>query len=60
MNDLMVKKGEWNESQITNNFCKEEAEVILGIPLPRHDVEDKLIWHFSKDGTLLRVVIEFL
>ncbi|KAK6139702.1 hypothetical protein DH2020_026556 [Rehmannia glutinosa] len=41
---------EWNVELIKRTFCKEEADLILGIPLPRCYQDDQLICHFSQNG----------
>ncbi|KAK6132177.1 hypothetical protein DH2020_034078 [Rehmannia glutinosa] len=41
--DLLIPSShEWNVDLIKRKFCTEEASIILGIPLPRHNREDQL------------------
>lgn len=40
----------WKEDLVRQAFNQEDAEHILGIPLPRYDMEDSLIWNFSNVG----------
>ncbi|KAK1372456.1 hypothetical protein POM88_028649 [Heracleum sosnowskyi] len=48
--DLRTVTGGWDDSFIRRNFCKEDANIILGIiPGSLHSA-DKVIWHYSKDG----------
>ncbi|KAK6163315.1 hypothetical protein DH2020_000179 [Rehmannia glutinosa] len=49
--DLMVPySNQWNVDLIRRTFDAEDANLILGIPLPRCDREDQLIWHFTRNG----------
>ncbi|KAK6130344.1 hypothetical protein DH2020_035901 [Rehmannia glutinosa] len=49
--DLLIPSShEWNVDLIKRKFCTEEASIILGIPLPRHNREDQLVWHFTRSG----------
>lgn len=40
----------WKEEEVRQAFHNDDAELILGIPLPRFDTNDKLIWHYSGNG----------
>lgn len=35
---------------IQQQFLKEDAYVILSIPLPRRKIEDQMILHYNKQG----------
>ncbi|KAL6183929.1 hypothetical protein ACLB2K_045339 [Fragaria x ananassa] len=41
---------DWIEPVIYDLFSKEEAKVILRIPLSMRRVQDKLFWHYDKHG----------
>ncbi|CAL1387380.1 unnamed protein product [Linum trigynum] len=43
-------EGRWNEAKLGQWFDPHTCRAIKAIPLPRHNVEDKLIWHYSRDG----------
>lgn len=45
--DLINEDNYWKESLIYGSFEKEDADVIVQIPLPRKQNEDKLIWHYD-------------
>ncbi|XP_058733501.1 uncharacterized mitochondrial protein AtMg00310-like [Vicia villosa] len=40
----------WKEDVISEKFSPEEAKRIVSIPLSRLPTEDKIIWHFEKNG----------
>lgn len=42
--------GRWNEELINNTFWEVDRGHILAIPLGTIEVDDKVIWHYSKDG----------
>ncbi|XP_058759750.1 uncharacterized protein LOC131633056 [Vicia villosa] len=42
--------GLWKEGVITEKFSSEEAKKIVSIQLSRLPTEDKIIWHFEKNG----------
>lgn len=49
--DLILEDGNmWNTSLIKDMFVPEDGKLILSIPLGHLTNEDKLIWHFSKNG----------
>ncbi|KAK6163630.1 hypothetical protein DH2020_000494 [Rehmannia glutinosa] len=45
-----VSSNEWNVEFVRRNFDTEDASLILGIPLPRCDRDDQLVWHFTRNG----------
>ncbi|KAK6122177.1 hypothetical protein DH2020_044081 [Rehmannia glutinosa] len=45
-----VSSNEWNVELVRRNFDTEDANLILGIPLPRCDRDDQLVWHFTRNG----------
>lgn len=40
----------WNAGLIRNRFLKEDAEVILAVPIPQRDIMDRVAWTDSPDG----------
>ncbi|CAN1120136.1 Putative ribonuclease H protein At1g65750 [Linum perenne] len=49
--DLMMRGvPEWDEEHILQLFGSRDAMQILSIPLGSYNLNDKLIWHFNKDG----------
>ncbi|KAL0415743.1 UNVERIFIED_CONTAM: hypothetical protein Slati_3406200 [Sesamum latifolium] len=50
MASLITANKDWNEALIQTEFCRADADCILGIPLSRTDGKDTLIWHFKKNG----------
>ncbi|XP_024157591.1 uncharacterized protein LOC112165325 [Rosa chinensis] len=48
---LFTETGAWNVPLIQSWFLSHEAEMILGMPLGLRNVPDKLVWHFSKNGS---------
>lgn len=46
--ELIDKENRWKTEVIQQNFLKDNAEEILSIPLPRREMEDKVIWHYDK------------
>lgn len=40
----------WREDAIREVFLEDDAQTILAIPLPRYEMNDKLIWHYTSDG----------
>lgn len=45
--DLINEDKYWKVSLIYGSFEKEDADVIVQIPLPRKHNKDKLIWHYD-------------
>lgn len=43
----------WKEELIYQYFGKDDAEIIVHIPLPRQQNGDTLIWHYDKRGNYL-------
>ncbi|KAH9763516.1 reverse transcriptase domain-containing protein [Citrus sinensis] len=43
----------WKEELIYQHFGKDDAEIIVHIPLPRQQNGDTLIWHYDKRGNYL-------
>ncbi|CAN1261856.1 hypothetical protein LINPERPRIM_LOCUS11033, partial [Linum perenne] len=49
--DLMMSGlFEWDLELIESIFDDRDAVIIAGMPLPRQQRNDMLIWHFSRDG----------
>ncbi|KAF4359788.1 hypothetical protein F8388_008350 [Cannabis sativa] len=48
--DLKNADGSWDAMFINAVFNREDAELILGIPSTDCDLEDKIMWHYSKNG----------
>ncbi|KAK9209014.1 hypothetical protein WN944_001375 [Citrus x changshan-huyou] len=48
--ELISPEGEWKRDMIQQHFIKEDVEIILMIPLPRHTTLDELCWHYDKLG----------
>uniref|UniRef100_A0A803PJ38 Uncharacterized protein n=1 Tax=Cannabis sativa TaxID=3483 RepID=A0A803PJ38_CANSA len=48
--DLKKGNGEWDEEFIRAVFNPTDAELILGMATTEWDIEDKILWHYSKDG----------
>ncbi|KAL9413382.1 hypothetical protein AB3S75_041953 [Citrus x aurantiifolia] len=48
--ELIDKENRWKTEVIQQIFPKDDAEEILSIPLPRREMEDKVIWHYDKHG----------
>ncbi|XP_058784773.1 uncharacterized protein LOC131659623 [Vicia villosa] len=42
--------GSWQKEKIFALFNEEDAKQIISIPLSTSGLEDKIIWHFEKDG----------
>ncbi|XP_058787163.1 uncharacterized protein LOC131661587 [Vicia villosa] len=42
--------GGWKKEVIREKFSQEEAKMIVSIPLSRIPTDDKIIWHFEKNG----------
>ncbi|CAL1395838.1 unnamed protein product [Linum trigynum] len=42
--------GRWDEEKLSQWFDPSTCKAIKAIPLPRWDVPDKLIWHFTAEG----------
>ncbi|CAL1359832.1 unnamed protein product [Linum trigynum] len=42
--------GRWSDGMLSQWFDPPTCKAIKAIPLPRRDVPDKLIWHFTADG----------
>uniref|UniRef100_A0A803QA44 Reverse transcriptase zinc-binding domain-containing protein n=1 Tax=Cannabis sativa TaxID=3483 RepID=A0A803QA44_CANSA len=48
--DLKNADGSWDAMFINAVFNREDAELILGIPSTDCDLEDKIMWHYRKNG----------
>uniref|UniRef100_A0A803QJV0 Reverse transcriptase n=1 Tax=Cannabis sativa TaxID=3483 RepID=A0A803QJV0_CANSA len=48
--DLTHPSGVWDESFIRANFNHEDAEMILRLPPLHEGLEDKVMWHYSRNG----------
>ncbi|KAF4396902.1 hypothetical protein F8388_004870 [Cannabis sativa] len=42
--------GEWDEEFVRAVFNPTNAELILQMATSECDIEDKILWHYSKDG----------
>lgn len=51
--ELINGDNQWKEELIYRHFCKEDADAIVQIPLPRKQNDDKLIWHYDQRGQYL-------
>ncbi|KAF4362223.1 hypothetical protein F8388_008107 [Cannabis sativa] len=51
--DLKLGDGTWDEPFITAVFNKDDAEMILALPNSGWDLDDKILWHYSKNGIIL-------
>ncbi|CAN1829807.1 hypothetical protein LINPERHAP1_LOCUS32653 [Linum perenne] len=47
---MMPGVPEWDEEHILQLFGSRDAMQILSIPLACYNLDDRLIWHFNKDG----------
>ncbi|KAK2661076.1 hypothetical protein Ddye_007609 [Dipteronia dyeriana] len=45
---LMEKQGRLNQNLVRSYFIKDEADLILSIPLSVHAMSDSFLWHFEK------------
>lgn len=45
---LLNGPGVWNEERVRSNFCEEDAETILNIPIPSQSKDDEIIWNHRK------------
>ncbi|KAK1401281.1 hypothetical protein POM88_000886 [Heracleum sosnowskyi] len=45
-----IDDGQWDENFIRNVFSEEDANLILSLPVVDNGVEDKILWHYSKNG----------
>ncbi|CAN6580853.1 unnamed protein product [Malus baccata var. baccata] len=41
---------EWKIDIVNGGFLKEDVSSILSIPLSKHGMSDRLVWHYSKNG----------
>ncbi|CAN6571798.1 unnamed protein product [Malus baccata var. baccata] len=41
---------EWKTDIVKGGFLKEDVSSILSIPLSKHGMRDRLVWHYSKNG----------
>uniref|UniRef100_A0A803PEK8 Reverse transcriptase domain-containing protein n=1 Tax=Cannabis sativa TaxID=3483 RepID=A0A803PEK8_CANSA len=48
--DLKHGDGRWDENFVRSVFNMEDAELILSTPSTGWDLEDKIMWHYSKNG----------
>uniref|UniRef100_A0A803PV25 Reverse transcriptase domain-containing protein n=1 Tax=Cannabis sativa TaxID=3483 RepID=A0A803PV25_CANSA len=48
--DLKKGNGEWDEEFVRAVFNPTDAELILQMATSECDIEDKILWHYSKDG----------
>ncbi|CAL1397819.1 unnamed protein product [Linum trigynum] len=47
---IRTGEGRWCDSKISHWFDPPTCKAIKAIPLPRRNIEDKLIWHATVDG----------
>ncbi|XP_062029045.1 uncharacterized protein LOC133745065 [Rosa rugosa] len=50
VSELISATGVWNDALIRRLFGREEAEIILTIPLSRRTMPDRLVWKLEKNG----------
>ncbi|CAL1377702.1 unnamed protein product [Linum trigynum] len=43
-------EGRWNDAKLGQWFDPLTCRAIKAIPFPRQNVEDRLIWHYTRDG----------
>ncbi|KAF4371306.1 hypothetical protein F8388_023466 [Cannabis sativa] len=48
--DLKSGDGNWDEEFIQAMFNEDDAEMILIIPNLGWEIEDKILWHYIKNG----------
>uniref|UniRef100_A0A803Q3X2 Reverse transcriptase n=1 Tax=Cannabis sativa TaxID=3483 RepID=A0A803Q3X2_CANSA len=48
--DMKLGDGRWDESFINAVFNHEDAKLILSVPSMGWELEDKIMWHYSKNG----------
>lgn len=49
--DLFVPgKNEWDDTKVHNLFSSSDANHILAIPIPKNQVQDRIVWSHSLDG----------
>ncbi|KAF4388079.1 hypothetical protein F8388_014762 [Cannabis sativa] len=46
----MQQQPEWDEEFVRAVFNPTDADLILRMPTSEWDIEDKVLWHYSKDG----------
>ncbi|KAF4386855.1 hypothetical protein F8388_006810 [Cannabis sativa] len=47
---MKLGDGRWDENFIREVFNMDDAELILSMPSSGWDIEDKVMWHYSKNG----------
>ncbi|KAK2652516.1 hypothetical protein Ddye_012372 [Dipteronia dyeriana] len=50
--ELIEKQGKWNQNLVKSSFIKDEADIILSIPLSDNARRDSFLWHFDKKRVL--------
>lgn len=48
--ELIGADNTWDVAKIHQHFVKEDADLIISIPLPKEPKEDQLFWHYDKHG----------
>ena len=48
--DLKCSDGQWDEEMIRCLFNEEDSKLILSLSCVDYQIEDKLLWHFTKNG----------
>ncbi|KAH9656896.1 putative reverse transcriptase/RNA-dependent DNA polymerase [Citrus sinensis] len=48
--ELIKEDNQWNEDMICQHFLREDAEIILRIPIPSTPMADQILWHYDKKG----------
>uniref|UniRef100_A0A803Q185 RNase H type-1 domain-containing protein n=1 Tax=Cannabis sativa TaxID=3483 RepID=A0A803Q185_CANSA len=48
--DLKLGDGTWDKPFISAVFNKDDAEMILALPNSGWDLDDKILWHYCKNG----------
>lgn len=50
VSDLIDDHKIWNFDLLNENFCYEDVNIILSIPIPKYPSLDSWFWHYTKDG----------
>ncbi|KAH9671011.1 putative reverse transcriptase/RNA-dependent DNA polymerase [Citrus sinensis] len=48
--ELIKEDNQWNEDMICQHFFREDADIILRIPIPSTPMADQILWHYDKKG----------
>lgn len=50
ISELIDDNQSWNLTKVYQHFIKEDADLIISIPLPRRPKLDQVFWHYDKQG----------